>query len=341
MLRLEKLNVAIIGLGVGERHLRGFQDDPRVSIVKLCDFNKEKVKEIKKKYPDYQTINDPNEILEDSKIDVISIASYDNFHSKQVIKAIQNGKHVFVEKPICLFEEELENIVETLNKFPNSKLSSNFVLRRAPQFEKLKNMINGDSFGEIYYLEGDYNYGRVHKLIDGWRGQIPFYSVMHGGGIHIIDLLTWLSKNKVVEVIGIGNKKVTKKSNFKNFDFVTSLLKFENEIIGKVSANFGSVTPHFHKISLYGTKATFFNEYQNSIIFKERENENNKEVFDNKFDNSKKANVLKSFILSIIENQKPDVTAQEVIDIMSISLAIEKSLTSKKWEPVKYYKLYK
>ena len=110
MLRLEKLNVAIIGLGVGERHLRGYEDDPRVSIVKLCDFNKEKVKEIKKKYPFYQIIHDPNEILEDSKIDVISIASFDNFHSKQVIKAIENGKHVFVEKPVCLFEEELENI---------------------------------------------------------------------------------------------------------------------------------------------------------------------------------------------------------------------------------------
>ena len=50
-LSLKKLNVAIIGLGVGERHLRGYQDDPRVSIEKLCDFNIEKVEEIKKKYP--------------------------------------------------------------------------------------------------------------------------------------------------------------------------------------------------------------------------------------------------------------------------------------------------
>ena len=50
--------------------------------------------------------------------------------------------------------------------------------------------------------------------------------------------------------------------------------------------------------------------------------------------------MLKSFISSILENQNPDVSAQEVIDIMAISLAIEKSLVSNKWEPVKYYKLY-
>ena len=337
---MKKLNVAIIGLGVGERHLRGYQDDPRVSIEKLCDFNIEKVEEIKKKYPSYNIINDPDEILNDPSIDVVSIASFDNFHCGQVIKAIKNSKHVFVEKPICLFEDELEKIVETLNNYPKSKLSSNFVLRRAPQFEKLKNLIDDGCFGEIYYLEGDYNYGRLHKLIDGWRGQIPFYSVMHGGGIHIIDLLTWVSKNRVVEVFGIGNKKVTKNTNFKNFDFVTSLLKFDNEIIGKVSANFGSVTPHFHKFSIYGTKASFFNEYENGIIYNERGNGNNKELINNKFDNSKKINVLKSFISSILENQNPDVSAQEVIDIMAISLAIEKSLVSNKWEPVKYYKLY-
>ena len=152
--------------------MRGYQDDPRVSIEKLCDFNIEKVEEIKKKYPSYNIINDPDEILNDPSIDVVSIASFDNFHCGQVIKAIKNSKHVFVEKPICLFEDELEKIVETLNNYPKSKLSSNFVLRRAPQFEKLKNLIDEGCFGEIYYLEGDYNYGRVHKLIDGWRGQI-------------------------------------------------------------------------------------------------------------------------------------------------------------------------
>ena len=49
-----------------------------------------------------------------------------------------------------------------------------------------------------------------------------------------------------------------------------------------------------------------------------------------------KLNILKSFISSIIENKVPEVTAKEVIDVMSISLAIEKSLHSKKWEKVNY-----
>jgi len=60
--------------------------------------------------------------------------------------------------------------------------------------------------GELFYLEGDYNYGRLHKFTTGWRGEIPFYSVTYGGAIHLIDLLIWLSEGKVSEVIATGNK---------------------------------------------------------------------------------------------------------------------------------------
>lgn len=335
-MKIKKLNVAIIGLGVGERHIAGYRSEERCMIKKLCDFNEEKINQISKKYPEYEFTIDPHQILNDPEIDLVSIASYDNFHADQVIKAIEKGKHVFVEKPICLYEKELIEIVNALNKNPKCKLSSNFVLRKSPQFKKVQNYIQKGDFGELYYIEGDYNYGRIHKLNNGWRGEIPFYSVMHGGGIHIIDLLTWISKNKVIEVIGIGNKIVSKNSNFKGLDMITSILRFENNVIGKVTANYGSVTPHYHKLSLYGTNATFVNNYDSGIIYRERENGNSKEEFKHFFENSKKSNVLTSFISSILENKPPDVSSKEVINVMSISLAIQKSLSTNNWEKVKY-----
>lgn len=334
---LKKLNVAIIGLGVGERHLVGYISDKRCSVKKLCDFNQDKIKEVAKKYTEFEFTANPSEILNDPEIDVVSIASYDNFHAEQVIKAIKKGKHVFVEKPICLHENELKNIVDALNANPKCKLSSNFILRNSPQFVEAKKYIEDSKFGNLYYLEGDYNYGRINKLTQGWRGDIPFYSVMHGGGIHIIDLLLWMSRKRVIEVIGIGNKIVTTNTKYKFPDMVSSLLRFEDNIIGKVSANFGSVTPHHHRVSVYGTHATFFNTYESGIIYDERENANKKIEFKHTFDNKKKSNTLKSFISSIISNKPQKVKSKEVIDVMSISLAIEKSLHTKKWEKVKYF----
>lgn len=333
---MKKINAAIIGLGVGEKHISGYESENRCSIFKLCDFDKKKIIDVSKRYSNYNITMDPDEILEDPQIDVVSIASYDNFHAKQVIKAIENGKHVFVEKPICLTKKELSSIVKAMKNNPNVKLSSNFVLRRVPKFEKLKEEIEKNKFGKIYYIEGDYNYGRIHKLTKGWRGEIPFYSVMHGGGIHLIDLLKWLTKKRVVEVIGIGNKITTKNSNFKYLDMVTSLLKFEDDVIGKVTANFGSVTPHHHRLSLYGSDRTFYSTHESDIYHNERGNAENKIELEYKPDNSQKKNVLKSFVASILDNSKPDVSGKEVIDVMAISLAIEKSIISKKWEKVDY-----
>ena len=53
------------------------------------------------------------------------------------------------------------------------------VLRNHPKFLKIKELISSGQIGKIYHIEGEYNYGRFHKLINGWRGKIP-HSVMAG-----------------------------------------------------------------------------------------------------------------------------------------------------------------
>ena len=50
------------------------------------------------------------------------------------------------------------------------------------------------AFGNILYGRGNYNYGRLKKINNGWKEKIPFYSVTYGGGIHMIDLITWMLK---------------------------------------------------------------------------------------------------------------------------------------------------
>ena len=65
----------------------------------------------------------------------------------------------------------------------------------------------------------------------------------------------------------------------------------------------------------------------------------NKLLFKHSFDNKKKTNVLTSFISSLIDNTQSEVTSKEVIDVMSISLAIEKSLFTKSWEKVNYLEI--
>ena len=111
-----KKNIGIIGLGVGEAHIRGFEQHPNCKVVAVCDFSKEKRNYAHKNYPHLMVTSHPDQILEDPDIDVVSIASYDNYHYDQIIKAIKNEKHVFVEKPICMYEKEAKNIYSLLKK---------------------------------------------------------------------------------------------------------------------------------------------------------------------------------------------------------------------------------
>ena len=199
------LKIAVIGLGVGQQHIAGYQSHSHCKVVALCDFSDEKLSIARKKYTNCKFVNQADDILDDPEIDVVSIASYDNYHYEQIVKAIDNNKHVFVEKPLCLYEEQARHIRALLKAKPELKLSSNLILRMSPRFRYLRKMIEDGSFGSLFYVEGDYNYGRLNKIIQGWRGKIDFYSVVYGGGVHIVDLLLWLTNDLVVEVDAYGN----------------------------------------------------------------------------------------------------------------------------------------
>ena len=331
-----KLNAAVIGLGVGAKHAKIFNSDKRINLVYLCDFNKKKINFFKKIYKNCKFVTDDNKIFKDPKIDIVSIASYDNYHAKHILKAIKYKKHFFVEKPFCLNISELSKICSNLNKNKKIMFSSNLILRNKPVFLNLNSRIKENFLGRIYYCEGDYNYGRIDKILKGWRGRIPFYSVTLGGSIHLIDLIIWLSKKKVISVIAEGNKISTRNSKFKYQDIVTSLLKFENGMTAKVTANFGSVTPHHHILSIYGTKSAFF--YNNSDVKYYRSRVSTKyEKFRSSYSNVQKSQLLRSFIDSVyFKRDLKIIKEREVIDLMCVCLSIEKSLKTKKWEKVKY-----
>ncbi len=322
------LRAGIIGLGVGEAHIQGYAQHPHCQIKTLCDFSVEKLNWARQKYPSLQVTLNADEILEDPEIDIVSIASYDNYHSEQILKAIASEKHVFVEKPLCLEETDAVRIRSLLRQKPNVKLSSNLILRKCPRFQLLKSLIEQGKFGELYYLEGDYLYGRVEKITSGWRGEIDFYSVVYGGAVHLIDLLLWLTGVRVVEVQALGNQIVTEDSSFRYKDFVVTLLKFENGLIAKISANFGCVLPHFHGLSVYGTKATFVNGNPNGWLYESRDREVKPTVIDAPYPGTQKGDLVGNFVDSILEEALPEVPSEDVFRTMAVCFAVEKAVAT-------------
>jgi predicted dehydrogenase len=257
---------------------------------------------------------------------VVSIATYDDAHYRQVTLALAAGKHVFVEKPICLHPHELAEIREALDRHPHLRLSSNLILRRSPRFSQLRERIRLGQLGSPYYCEADYNYGRVNKIVDGWRGAAPFYSVVHSGAIHVIDLLMWLLDERPVAVSAFGNAIATRGTRFRFNDCVAALLKFPSGVVAKVTANFGCVFPHFHNLTIYGTAATFVHDRQGARVYTSRDPAEPTSPVDIPFDGPAKGDMLPSFVAAILDGDEPEVCESDVLDAMSVSLAIEQAV---------------
>lgn len=319
------LRAAVIGLGVGEQHVLGFQRAEAVEVVALCDKDPAKLEMARRTYPQCRLFESAEELIAHGGIDVLSIASNDDHHAAQVIAALDNGMHVFCEKPLCTREEDLRAIQAALVRNSGLRLSTNTVLRASPRFVDLKRRVVGEQLGRLYYLEADYNYGRLHKLGEGWRGEILDYSVMLGGGVHMVDLALWLTGRRVVEVVARGNKICSEGYPFHTPDMVVALLTFDDGTLAKITANFGCVFPHFHRFLAYGTKATFENGAGPARLYRSRDKDEAPEWLDSDYPGVRKGDLLPPFIDAIRGHGRPVVDEAEVVAMMSVCFAIDRA----------------
>lgn len=323
------IGVGVIGLGVGERHVHGFLQHPEAKLVAVCDTDPVKREMAKAKWPEARIYADAQELIASDDIGIVSIASYDDAHFDQALMAFRSNKHIFIEKPICLHQNELAELRRLHEVSPHLKISSNLILRQSPRFQQLRDMIMTGKLGTLYHVDADYNYGRLHKLTDGWRGDIPYYSVVHGGMVHMIDLVLWLSGEKIVEVEAMGNQIASRGSRFQHNDFVVAVARCQSGAIFKFGANFGCVTPHFHRLMVYGTQATFENRPEAGLLWTTRDPADAPVRLDTDYPAKDKGKLLPDFVESILNDRPPLTTTQEVFETMAVCLAIEKAVQHK------------
>jgi predicted dehydrogenase len=314
------LRAGVIGLGVGEQHVRGYDAHPDCEVVAVCDIDAARLEP----YAHLRTTTDPAELLADPDVDVVSVASYDDAHFEQIRLALEHGKHVFAEKPLVLYEAEAVEVARLLAERPELVLSTNVPLRRSPRFVALRERIRAGELGTVFLMEGDYDYGRRHKLTDGWRGRIPYYSVFLGGGIHMVDLLLWLTGDRVTEVVSAqGNRIATAQSAFSHYDCVMATMRTESGALMKVNANLGSISPHFHAVRVFGTDGTFVNGLPDGVLHRPG---GVSEPVTEDYPGVGKDVLIGSFLDAILTGAPAEVTAADVFSTLSVCMAVERAL---------------
>jgi len=106
---------------------------------------------------------------------------------------------------------------------------------------------------------------------------------------------------------------------------VTAVLVFESGLIGKISANFGCVYPHFHKIAVYGTEGTFENGHDSGLLWQSRDPSTKPAMIKAEYPGVDKGDLIPSFVDAVLGRGQAQVTEDDVLAAMAIGLAIDQS----------------
>jgi len=174
---------------------------------------------IAKKAGAEKAVSDYKIIFDDPEVDTVIITTRHNLHAPMVIEALKAGKNVFVEKPLCLNEKELTEIMDVYNE--NASLTVGFNRRFSPFAVKMKKLLGTVPMNIVTTMNAGFipPESWVHDLSIG-GGRIV------GEACHFIDLCSYLADSKVISVcmnsLGTEIKE--------NSDNASILLKYENGI---------------------------------------------------------------------------------------------------------------
>ncbi|NEV92726.1 Gfo/Idh/MocA family oxidoreductase [Psychroflexus sp. YR1-1] len=202
-----------------------------------------------KKFNISKSTTDVDTVLEDEAVNTVLITTRHNLHAPMVLKALEANKNIFVEKPLALTSEELNQIIETYRK-SNSVLTVGFNRRFSPFATKMKEVL-GSSDSPINVI-ATMNAGMipanvwVHDLKIG-GGRIV------GEACHFIDLISYLTGSKVTEVclnaMGVNPEE--------NTDNASILLKYENGSTGVINYfSNGSKSYSKERVEVYSQERT-------------------------------------------------------------------------------------
>jgi len=261
------------------------------------------------------------DILENDEINTVFIATRHDSHGKYVIDALKAGKHVYVEKPLCLKIEELQEITNAYCSALSTQHSTPFLMvgynrRFSPLSEILKKDLRPDPMAMIYRI----NAGAI--LADSWIQDPEF-----GGGrivgevCHFIDYLTFLNGSLPVSVYAASMREPNNLN-----DTLSISIRYRNGSIGVIHyfANGSKSVPKEYVEVYQSGIIAILNDFRYLSIFGHGKHFRKKLLAQDKG----QKNEVKQFIETIRQGDRAPIPFEEVYNTSLASFKIIESLQS-------------
>ncbi len=223
------VRAAIIGYGgafnMGTHHTKEMHATGRMRLVAVCDTDPARTDAAKEEWPGIETFNDVADLLKWGEFDLgINILPH-NLHAEVCIACSKAGKHVIVEKPMCISVKEATDMIEAARS-TDKMLTVYHNRRHDGDFLTLKGLLANGTIGKVYDVEmGQMGYGKPGTW---WRSVKAISGgAMYDWGAHYLDWLLNIIPAKAVNVTGFIQEDLVW-DDVTNEDDVHAVIRFDD-----------------------------------------------------------------------------------------------------------------
>jgi predicted dehydrogenase len=221
------MNIGIIGYGYwGPNLVRNFSMVNDCTVKMVSDFRQDRLAVVSKAYPSVTVTTDPDEILLSKEIDAVVIATPVFTHFSLAKKALENGKHVLLEKPMTPTVKEAEELMAIADQ-KGLLLMVDHTFLYTGAIKKMKQLIDDKTMGDIHYFDSSrINLGLFQ----------PDVNVLWDLAPHDISMLLYLVKGKPYSVNATGISHTN--NGIENIAYLT--VNYQHDFIAHFSCSWTS-----------------------------------------------------------------------------------------------------
>lgn len=217
------IRIGVIGYGYWGPHLvRNFHNLDGCEVTVVCDKNGEALRRAKRAYPGVQVTSDMGEVLSATNVDAMAVVTPVWTHFELAKAALENGKHVFVEKPFTSTVAQAEQLIDLAEK-KRLQIMVDHTFLFTGAVTKIRQLIDEGALGKLYYYDSTrVNLGLFQHDVNVIWDLAP----------HDLSIMDHLIKGKPETVIATGEAHV---NGHEDLAYIT--IYFRDKIIAHINVN--------------------------------------------------------------------------------------------------------
>jgi predicted dehydrogenase len=217
------IKVGVIGYGYwGPNIVRNLHGQDHTRIEMLCDKNPDALARAKRNYPSVEVTTDPCAILKSPNIDAVAVITPVWSHYELTKAALENGKHVFVEKPFTSSSEQAEELIELAER-KNLRIMVDHTFLFTGAVRKIHELTESGALGDLYY------YDSLRVNLGLFQHDV---SVVWDLAPHDLSIMDYLIKGEPEAIVATGERHL---NGVEDVAFMT--IYFPNNVIAHINVN--------------------------------------------------------------------------------------------------------